>query len=628
MAEISFSCPGCGRSYEVEERLAGKKARCKDCQEVMRIPQAAASAPAKVAAGPLTFPCPRCGHVFSLEAKLAGKKARCKDCGEVFRVPEGTPAAARNGGPPLAPPAPRPSLRPPTPEEDASGYDLGEPLFEALTPPPRPRSAAAAGPDRSPQHPPRAGLAPTPQWEEDEDDAPSPLRRWLAYRATILALAAGAGLLIWAFSALLPRAWDAGQAMFGAGDESPNEPAGASADRSRSKDDPGLELPEIAPDRIPLVVQHKDALSGLNQAFSDMARGYAQMRNPAGFAAGQAAVAKASADLDAAARKGGSLPKLEPDERAVLGPFVDQALRPTLARAIRELRQLKSTPGIKGDFSKLEGALTQTSLEINKEYPSGTAAPAVLVTLNNLSHQSQQKVIEQRAGNLLDRVGNGGLGWDTAEGKTHLKVSPVLNARAFAEKIDFGKVTKIQGRRIEVDVTVPVEPEPAGSPSSTPSAAQPHEAGSAAEATPAPRPANGPSAAGASIRGFRWADQDGDKIGGMGDPGRPDGNKDQHLVVDFDLPEGAVIERLRVFGEGTTRWVTQENDRYWPLAVYQGDRAVAPTYTPRVGTFSGKHTFDLYGNTPGGDAGRDFRIEADVRVGDQVHTLTSTGHRL
>jgi len=35
---IVLECPGCGKRYEVESSLAGKKARCKQCGEVFRIP--------------------------------------------------------------------------------------------------------------------------------------------------------------------------------------------------------------------------------------------------------------------------------------------------------------------------------------------------------------------------------------------------------------------------------------------------------------------------------------------------------------------------------------------------------------------------------------------------------------
>ena len=40
--KIALDCPGCGKRYEVDASLAGKKSRCKDCGNTFRIPDAAA----------------------------------------------------------------------------------------------------------------------------------------------------------------------------------------------------------------------------------------------------------------------------------------------------------------------------------------------------------------------------------------------------------------------------------------------------------------------------------------------------------------------------------------------------------------------------------------------------------
>ena len=131
--KIALDCPGCGKRYEVDASLAGKRSRCKDCGDTFRIPdapgassigesksgrdsstgpkQAAAgagssreSAPAvytevvSVPASPLivasgaargtvVFNCPRCFKRYEVDASLSGKKSRCKDCKEVFTIP-------------------------------------------------------------------------------------------------------------------------------------------------------------------------------------------------------------------------------------------------------------------------------------------------------------------------------------------------------------------------------------------------------------------------------------------------------------------------------------------------------------------------------------------------------------
>src|SRR5436853_584698 len=35
---IQFSCPACGKRYKVADELAGRRAKCKQCQAVMEIP--------------------------------------------------------------------------------------------------------------------------------------------------------------------------------------------------------------------------------------------------------------------------------------------------------------------------------------------------------------------------------------------------------------------------------------------------------------------------------------------------------------------------------------------------------------------------------------------------------------
>lgn len=140
---IVLDCPGCGKRYDVDSALAGKKSRCKQCGEVFRIPAVGGpEAPAPpspvpaaersaVLAGALAPPrgsasswesilpeqtppvadqrpsarrasggapampppaatividCPGCGKRYELSGALAGKKSRCRQCGEVFAI--------------------------------------------------------------------------------------------------------------------------------------------------------------------------------------------------------------------------------------------------------------------------------------------------------------------------------------------------------------------------------------------------------------------------------------------------------------------------------------------------------------------------------------------------------------
>lgn len=139
---IVLDCPGCGKRYEVDLALAGKKSRCKQCGEVFRIaksstaretsgepdplragqpgcvlaqsssqhPSSASSGESIRLEGPsdiderrstsrspsaetgvppaptMAINCPNCGKRYELSAALCGKKSRCGQCGEVFLI--------------------------------------------------------------------------------------------------------------------------------------------------------------------------------------------------------------------------------------------------------------------------------------------------------------------------------------------------------------------------------------------------------------------------------------------------------------------------------------------------------------------------------------------------------------
>jgi hypothetical protein len=131
---IALDCPGCRKHFEVDDSLAGKKSRCKQCGEIFQIPvpgrlaaettvvskssapgsarQAASqwesaaaerarstpagrpattrppsAAAASGAGATIVINCPSCRKQYELDGALAGRKSRCKNCGEVFSIP-------------------------------------------------------------------------------------------------------------------------------------------------------------------------------------------------------------------------------------------------------------------------------------------------------------------------------------------------------------------------------------------------------------------------------------------------------------------------------------------------------------------------------------------------------------
>ena len=185
---------------------------------------------------------------------------------------------------------------------------------------------------------------------------------------------------------------------------------------------------------------------------------------------------------------------------------------------------------------------------------------------------------------LVDRSNATGAGWGNEGETSRLKVYPVYSAQAYAERINFGKVRRVTGRRIEVDIELPSAEEIAQFKAKQ-SASQP-QANVPESQPPSPSPggsngsqagSNSPSAlpsasqVEASILVFRWLDVASDRISAGGATEAPDGAKDQHLLLELELPAECVIEEMVVTAGERNRWVTKPNVQFWCLAVYQGE---------------------------------------------------------
>jgi len=76
---LQVSCPGCQKKYEVADHLAGTKAKCQACGQVIAIPQPQSQT--------LQVVCGGCNTQHSVSSAVAGKAARCTTCGGVVHVP-------------------------------------------------------------------------------------------------------------------------------------------------------------------------------------------------------------------------------------------------------------------------------------------------------------------------------------------------------------------------------------------------------------------------------------------------------------------------------------------------------------------------------------------------------------
>jgi hypothetical protein len=127
---IKFTCPHCKRPMNVNESLAGKKGRCKACQQILTVPNPALAKPQaegqSVAAAPkvetpapppppppadveaeaaalfadepkteepvetesIDLNCPYCDEPIHFPVDLAGKRAQCPECKHIIKVPD------------------------------------------------------------------------------------------------------------------------------------------------------------------------------------------------------------------------------------------------------------------------------------------------------------------------------------------------------------------------------------------------------------------------------------------------------------------------------------------------------------------------------------------------------------
>src|SRR5208283_2316463 len=110
---IQIACT-CGKQWRTRDENAGKRIRCPDCGEAVAIPkQKSADAPAAKASttktpasGTVRVRC-ECGKLLQVGADCAGKRIRCPECDEMVRVPAGdgiqaSASPASKGPPPAA----------------------------------------------------------------------------------------------------------------------------------------------------------------------------------------------------------------------------------------------------------------------------------------------------------------------------------------------------------------------------------------------------------------------------------------------------------------------------------------------------------------------------------------------
>ncbi len=556
MPEITFSCPRCGRNYQVRSLLAGKKVRCKDCKEISRISDPQAPAPSHLEPSVVLIACPQCGHDFRVSSGLAGKRARCKRCGEVFHIPSETkqqrPLARPNveeaigNEPEYALLEKSPALPVGARSRSATGIDRG-----------RNNSAGSSTTDVSPHGAASKGAKATDRREPSssgQKSGRSMLAR-IAALGVVLVLAGGA------LYGLFSRPWTAATDLFGISSGEPDEPF-LQAD---------LQVPDVAPDRLALVRQHAQVLEELGQAYNEMAGGYAAMRSAGTFQMGQRQVTHASDRLDELGKKGQALPKLETSEKKALSYIGNGRVVASLARAVQEVGRLKETPGIKGDFGRLEKSMTQSLKGTQQEFPLNLSQPAVELVISQVGDPSYCEIIQQKVASLTDDSTHATTNLGFSGGTFRLKLTPVSSTRACAARVNFGKVIRINGRRIEIKADPPSALELAR----LGDRRQAKEAQTTQGNGPARAPAREPDGPSSNkgpdtSKPAEISLDTSETRTGLSDRPKPDGNEKERfheIAPERGLLVGAQVGYINIFGGakvGAVRPIFQVGDAYVP----------------------------------------------------------------
>lgn len=75
------------------------------------------------------------------------------------------------------------------------------------------------------------------------------------------------------------------------------------------------------------------------------------------------------------------------------------------------------------------------------------------ITVNGTGDPETAQRLNQAITAILKSSSNGWrISYSTLDNKTIFRVGPVIDPKAFADKIDFGKVTRVEGQTIDVEV--------------------------------------------------------------------------------------------------------------------------------------------------------------------------------
>jgi HEAT repeat protein len=472
---IALTCQGCGKKYEVDGALAGKRARCKRCKTEFTIPV------------PRSAPASRPGEDLQAAAGTAPGSISSQTSPTEKAVTQlRTAPVQQNSKPPSfqeSVPAQRPQpVASPVPVQREETYIVEQeeetPFFLPADPTPDPASV-------------RAAVRPLPTMPSKGNGPKSTREDARRRRLIMLVIAVPAGIFSFVIVSVLflPAIASARRAAREAMERNEARLAGKAAE----SDTPGTGT-AVPPSSQPreairpqILSQHEKVLQDVLDGYTALADALARIRDSASAARMSARIDSAAKRMLAAQKAGERLPRANDAEEAALANKFAQPIRAVLHRLRGEAVRLTQIRSLNGAFNhmvpEVDKAIALTEKAFGKagssppsnamadgpksapsrpNAPAQPAAPTQLeLTITNVNDQVAADLVLAKLAKLAETVPHNRVFTAVRLGDKKIFYAIVLSVEpeAYVARIDFGRVEHVKGNRYNLVASPPTAEE-------------------------------------------------------------------------------------------------------------------------------------------------------------------------
>ena len=417
---IVLSCPGCGKRYELDSKLAGKRARCRQCAQEFRVPTP------RTGTSPVESESPT-----ALEQPGAGARAAPP------APPGRTPAAASR---PTAGATPRPGAWSDD-EETVVDTDLIPKLIaeEAA------RAEEFALADPSPV------VAPPNPYKKPLPDA----RAGNAGSRTFVALAVAGSLAALVFLGLLIVGLsflfqDKATAEAAAALDATDGPDAVFFSAGAFTEVPASTM------RDSVIAAHSMILDEVVAGFNAMTQHYNSVRDAASLAAVAPRIEDLSTRMAALHARESKITRPGPEEFERLSTKYRFQLQDATNGLRKQLERLQTIPKVGDRFAEhlqtFDQAVAQMDRELTPAIRSSPTDRTVWVRISQVDSGEACDAINAALGQLRDPDGSSFYSsrFESNRQVLYVNFGPVSDVKAMASKVSIGKVARVKGRALAV----------------------------------------------------------------------------------------------------------------------------------------------------------------------------------